>query len=137
MVLYIEDDPDDIFLVQHASKRVGLRDAIVALNSGIAALEMMSSGDSEGLRQRTAMILLDLNMPGVNGFQVLDALRVQEGWSRVPVVVFTCSENPRDMKEAYERGANAYVVKPRVLDELPDLLSSAYRFARRLGGSCG
>src|ERR1043165_7447002 len=78
------------------------------------------------------MLLLDLKMPRVNGFEVIDWIRRQPGLRRLLVVVFTSSELPEDINHAYELGANSYLVKPTEFSELEKLARTLENYWLRL-----
>ncbi|MDN3690218.1 response regulator [Cyclobacterium jeungdonense] len=74
------------------------------------------------------LVLLDINMPKINGFEVLEKLRSTSGWELIPVIVFSTSSNTADIKKAIRLGANAYMIKPLNIDEYQDLIRSTIHF---------
>lgn len=110
-VLLIEDNPDDVALTLRAFLQSNIANEVVVANDGVEALEILLPDDgSPGLQ--TAVILLDLNLPRVNGFDVLRRLREDPRTHLRPVVVLTSSDEDRDRVESYSLGANSYVRKP-------------------------
>ncbi len=73
-------------------------------------------------------ILLDLNMPRVNGYQVLEKLRVNPDWKKLPVIVFSSSTSENDVNTCYDLGANAYVTKPMDINKLSQVVQSIHSF---------
>jgi CheY-like chemotaxis protein len=112
-ILLVEDDADDVFLIGHAFERAGLKDQISSAENGRAAVVLFENFAAQpDCKDAPEFILLDLNMPVMNGLDFLRWLRSNARWRTLPVVVLTTSEDPRDISAAYELGANAYLVKP-------------------------
>lgn len=78
-----------------------------------------------------SLVLLDINMPKINGFEVLEKLRSTSGWELVPVIVFSTSSNEVDVKKAIRLGANAYLIKPLTIDDYQDLIRTTIHFWKR------
>ncbi|HZV36052.1 MAG TPA: response regulator [Verrucomicrobiae bacterium] len=119
-ILYAEDDENDAFLVQHAFAKAGMNSQLVVVNSGKAAIEYLSChaltpNPSTPLPR---LILLDLNMPGTSGLEVLKWIRNTPQLSTLVVVMLTSSNQEADIHRAYIQGANGYLVKPSKVDEL-------------------
>ncbi len=112
-VLLVEDDPHDVVLIITAFAEVGLGDQVVVVNDGVQALDYLLA--TNAFRSRSpgypAVVLLDVKLPLVDGFEVLQQIRSHPGTRLLPVVVLTSSNQERDRQRAYELGANGYVVK--------------------------
>jgi CheY-like chemotaxis protein len=106
-ILLVEDDTVDAMTVRRALKEVGSRRTVVHRLNGEEALEYLhtANGDMPGL------ILLDLNMPRMNGLEFLEIKQADERLRDIPVVILTTSTNARDIERSYELGAKAYIVK--------------------------
>jgi CheY-like chemotaxis protein len=125
-VLLVEDNPDDRDLLVHAWHRLGLPARLEVVHDGLAALEVLADHG----RQGPAVVLLDLKMPGADGFRVLERLRAAD--SRVPpVVVLTSSDEPTDVERSYALGASGYVVKPVKPDGYLEAVASIGTFWTR------
>jgi len=122
-ILVVDDDEDDLLTFQRAAARAHLANPIVCLNNGEEVVRYFSSAAAEN-RPAPVVIILDLKMPRMNGFEVLDWLRRQPGLRRIPVIVFTSSSQDPDIARAYEAGANSYLVKPVSFDRMIELLAS-------------
>lgn len=110
-ILLIEDNPDDVALTRRAFKKAGIHNEMVVAEDGAAALSLLLPSDgSDGLTP--VVILLDLNLPIIDGHTVLRQLRSDSRTMLLPVVVLTTSTEERDMVDAYTNGANSYVSKP-------------------------
>ncbi|WP_330173505.1 response regulator [Streptomyces sp. NBC_01498] len=112
-VLLVEDDPADAMLIEDALVERGMARDIAQVSDGVAALEYLrDSGNG-----RPDLIILDLNMPRMNGRELLAALKNDTDLGSIPVVVLTTSAAPDDIAGAYRQHANAYVAKPINLTE--------------------
>lgn len=112
-ILLVDDNDDDVEAALRAFKRTNLRNPIVRAATGAEALAL--------LRERKVspgLILLDLNMPGLDGRRVLSLIKGDAELRKIPVVILTTSSDERDVEECYQLGANTYVQKPVDLDGL-------------------
>jgi CheY-like chemotaxis protein len=113
VIVLVDDNEDDQNLTVKALARAGLTNEVVVLDDGLDALQYFEAAaltDSDA--QRTHLVLLDLNMPGLGGIEVLRRLRSAPSTHNLVVVVLTSSDEERDMLESYNVGANSYVRKP-------------------------
>jgi two-component system, response regulator len=106
----VEDNPYDEELTQRALAKNKIHNQIIVARDGAEALEHLF-GHAEASQEPPALILLDLNLPKLDGFEVLRRIRAQERTRLVPVVILTSSEQEEDILAAYQAGANAYVRK--------------------------
>lgn len=120
-VLLVEDSQADAFLVREAFARADITHPIKHCLSGQKALEYLQSAE-----HMPCLVLLDLNMPGKSGRDVLLEIRGQESTQGLPVLVLSTSDHPDDVDYCYRNGANSYVVKP---DDLENL-ANAFRALR-------
>ncbi|WP_055589632.1 response regulator [Peterkaempfera griseoplana] len=112
-VLLVEDDPADAMLIEDALLERGGARRLTHVADGVAALEHLRDPENA----RPDLIVLDLNMPRMNGREFLSVLKHDESLRAIPVVVLTTSAAPDDVAGAYQRHANAYVTKPVNLDD--------------------
>ncbi|WP_439632475.1 response regulator [Glycocaulis sp.] len=121
-LLLVEDDESDAFLTKRAF--ADMKGAnLMHVPGGQAALDALRSS-------RFDAMLLDLNMPGLSGHEVIEALREREDPELVPIIVFSSSSQPGDIDKAYEAGANAYVRKPDSLGGYQQVADAVCRFWR-------
>jgi CheY-like chemotaxis protein len=121
VLLYVEDDPDYADLVLLTFSRQGFPATIHHVSDGEAALAYLArSGSAEAPRPR--MILLDLRLPKVDGFEVLEVVKTTPALSSIPVVILTTSSSETDVARTYGHHANSYLVKPDEYATLDDLL---------------
>lgn len=113
-ILIVEDSADDFDATKRAFAKANLRNAIARAKSGEEALAYLRSPESA----RPGLILLDLNMPGLDGRKTLEIIKGTEELKKIPVVVLTTSDDERDVKACYALGANTYIQKPVDFDGL-------------------
>ncbi|MFJ4851509.1 MULTISPECIES: response regulator [unclassified Streptomyces] len=122
-VLLVEDDAADAMLIEDALTARGARN-LTQVEDGMAALEYLR----DPANPRPDLIVLDLNMPRMNGRELLAVLKTDEDLQTIPVVVLTTSAAPDDISGAYQRHANAYVTKPVNLDDFERAVQSIDTF---------
>ncbi len=124
-ILYIEDEESDIFLVRMAFKKGKIDVPLKTVRDGEAALHYLRGTGEYANRQEyplPGLILLDLNIPRLHGLKVLKWIREQPALAKLPVVVFTSSEQPKDIAAAQELGANDYQVKPSSIELIAETI---------------
>ncbi|WP_374519843.1 response regulator [Hydrogenophaga sp.] len=109
-ILLVEDNPMDLDLTLRAFNKRRFINAIEVARDGEEALAYIARWDAG--EPVPAVILLDINMPKVNGLEVLDRLKHHPVYRRIPVVVLTSSREDRDLAAAYDLGVNSYIEKP-------------------------
>lgn len=113
-ILIVEDSPDDFEATKRAFAKANLRNEIQHAVSGESALAYLRSETNA----KPGIILLDLNMPGLDGRRTLEIIKQNPDLRSIPVVILTTSDDERDVKSCYELGANTYIQKPVDLDGL-------------------
>ena len=113
-ILMVEDDPNDVELTLTALEEYNLANEVVVVRDGQQALDYLYCRGEFAARvnDNPAVMLLDLKLPKVDGLEVLEKVKADEGLKLIPVVVLTSSQEERDMIRSYKLGVNAYVVKP-------------------------
>ena len=111
-ILLVEDNPDDVALTMRAFKKNQILNKVIVARDGSEALDLLfGSADSPPI-DMPEFILLDINMPKINGLEVLERIRADETTRLLPVVVLTTSDEDRDRIDSYRLGANSYIAKP-------------------------
>ncbi len=126
-ILHVEDDVNDALLFQHACHKAGVAFDLQAVNDGEEAIAYLLGTERFSDRAQhplPQLVLLDLKMPRLSGFDVLEWLRNDERFKRLPVIVLTSSNHELDIKRAYDMGANSYLVKPVGFDALVEVVRS-------------
>ena len=116
-MLIVEDNPGDVRLLEEAFRELRADVNIQVAKDGAEALELVQAAQRPAMRQPD-LILLDLNLPKVNGHDVLVRIKTNPSTCRIPVIVLTSSRAESDVRRAYESHANAYLKKPSTLDGL-------------------
>ena len=119
VILIVEDNPDDETLCIRAFREARLANPIVVVHDGPAALDFLyrrgeHTGRTDGQPQ---LVLLDLKLPKLSGLDILERVRQDKAFDGVPIVVFTSSDDDREVRQAYQLGANSYVRKPVDFDD--------------------
>ncbi|WEH42964.1 response regulator [Streptomyces sp. NBC_01218] len=123
-VLLVEDDVADAMLIEEALIERGMTREINRVDDGVSALEYLRDPAND----RPDLIVLDLNMPRMNGRELLSVLKNDEQLSSIPIVVLTTSAAPDDVQDAYTQHANAYVTKPVNLDDFMETVQGIDSF---------
>ncbi|MBI1211826.1 MAG: response regulator [Alphaproteobacteria bacterium] len=113
-ILIVEDSPDDFEATKRAFSKANLRNEITHCESGEAALSYLR-GETNA---KPGIILLDLNMPGLDGRKTLEIIKNSEELKKIPIVILTTSNDERDVQACYALGANTYIQKPVDFDGL-------------------
>lgn len=123
-VLLVEDDPGHALLIQKNLRRAGLAPSIVVLDNGRKAADyLLKEGDyAPSGHLLPPFVLLDLDLPVLNGLQVLKIMKSDERTKRIPVIMLTSTDNPREIAQCYELGCNLYVTKPVEYDRFSDAI---------------
>jgi CheY-like chemotaxis protein len=111
-ILLVEDEAMDIDLTLQAFADARIANQVVVCRDGEGAIAYIDAHGAQSDARLPAVVLLDLHLPTVDGFEVLAHIRRHPVWRRIPVVVLTSSRECQDIARAYELGANSYIVKP-------------------------
>ena len=115
LILIVEDNDDDYLATMRAFKKANLANPVRRCTNGDQALDyLLQRGEfsAPDAAPRPNLILLDLNLPGTDGREVLHAIKADQGLQKIPVVVLTTSNAEQDIEQCYAAGANSYVQKP-------------------------
>lgn len=124
-LLLVEDDENDVFLMERAMAKANLSSPIHVAVNGQEAIDYLSGIGNYGDRSTYPLphcIFLDLKLPFINGFEVLEWMRSQPSLQGINVIVLTSSPEERDRQRATELGAKAYLVKPPTADSLREVI---------------
>ncbi|MGH8455289.1 MAG: response regulator [Nevskiales bacterium] len=113
-ILVVEDNPDDFYAIQRVFERAALRNPLVHCETGEGALDYLlgRGAYADADVERPALILLDINLPGMKGMDVLQTIRSEATLKSIPVIMLTSSKDDRDVLASFQGRADAYLVKP-------------------------
>jgi CheY-like chemotaxis protein len=126
-ILLVDDSENDLLLMRLAFEKAQFNGALQEVHNGEEAIAYLQGDAPYNDRAKfplPAVVLLDLNMPRKNGFDVLTWVRAQAGLRRVSIIVMSASMRPEDVERSFDLGANSFVVKPGTLDELIAMIRS-------------
>jgi CheY-like chemotaxis protein len=126
-IVLVEDNPSELYLMKLALEESGLEFEITSFQTGADALSALCPAGSGGPALPPDVILLDLNTPRGDGFEVLAGIRQNVRLSHVPVAIVTSSASPADKRRTELLGATTYIQKPTQLDAFLDSIGSAVR----------
>lgn len=127
-ILLVEDNDLDVEILKRGLARIGATHTLIRARDGIEALEMLKENATKRFLPDPYVVLLDINMPRMNGHEFLEALRKADDLKSARVFVFTTSQSKSDVDEAYRHNANGYIVKPNSASELTAVLQSLKNF---------
>lgn len=125
-ILIAEDDADDRFLLKAAFQENGFTDRLHFVDNGVELMDFLRTieADDASSARFPRFILLDLNMPKKDGREVLREIKQHPLWKRIPVVIFSTTNNEQEMRRCYELGANSYVTKPNSFEHLLKIVAN-------------
>jgi CheY-like chemotaxis protein len=140
-ILLVEDEPNDVFFMQRAFDKARLLNPLKVVTDGEQAIAYLKGDGLYANRTEYPfpfLMLLDLRLPKRSGFEVLQWVRAQPGLRRLLVVVLTSSKEGPDINQAYDLGANSYLVKPPQAEELTEVLHrlNSYWIAMNIPPEC-
>jgi CheY-like chemotaxis protein len=127
-ILLVEDNPGDVRLTQEAFKELQLTNEMSVVTDGAEALDFMHRRGEYDSVSLPDLVLLDLNLPKVDGIEVLKELKSDPELKRIPVIVLTSSSAEDDIVESYENYTNAYITKPVNPDQFVAVVRSMEEF---------
>ena len=116
-VLYVEDNPSDARLVKEAMSKSKIEYKLIVVEDGIEAMDYLKNKDKYSEVKRPDIILLDLNLPLMDGREVLKEIKLDSALKHIPVIVFTTSDSEQDVMKCYSLHANCYITKPFHLNQ--------------------
>ncbi|MBI5624070.1 MAG: response regulator [Elusimicrobia bacterium] len=137
-ILLVEDSPGDVRLAQEALRENGRRTQVVVAGTGEEALALLRDGGAAA-RLRPDLILLDLNLPGMDGRELLAELKMDPDLKAIPVVILSTSQHDADVSRVYDLHGNCYINKPMDYERFVELIRKIEDFwltvARLPGGA--
>lgn len=126
-ILLVEDNPGDVRLIEEVFKEAKIKNKLVVASDGIQALEILNGTEKEKPFMPD-LVLLDLNLPGKDGRELLEELKTHPLFKRTPIVVLTTSDADKDILKCYDLHANCYITKPVGFDKFVGVVKSIENF---------
>ena len=123
LILIVDDNEPDFLALQRVLKKIGAANRLKHCPGGQEALDYLRVAD-----EKPGIILLDLNMPGLDGREVLKFLKSDPELHSIPVIVFTTSDSEQDIQSCYDSGVNSYITKPVDLAQLTEVIANVHRY---------
>jgi chemotaxis family two-component system response regulator Rcp1 len=127
-VLLVEDNPGDVRLTREAFNEAQVTNHLHVVMDGLEAMDFLQRRGRHAEAPRPDLILLDLNLPGKSGREVLEKIKSDPGLRRIPVMILTSSKADQDLQRAYELHANCYIAKPLDFYQFVDIVRSIKHF---------
>ena len=127
-ILLVEDNPGDARLAQEALTENHVKHILYHVDDGLQALDFLYKKGEYHSSPRPDLILLDLNLPKINGHQVLAEIKSDESLRKIPVVILSISQSEKDIERSYELNANCFVTKPLDINEFIEVFGMIQNF---------
>lgn len=127
-ILLVEDNPGDVRLTEEAFDAISTETNLSAVSDGNVALDSLSRRRDDSSKTLPDIVLLDLNLPRMGGFEFLEAIQDDPDFANLPVLVLTSSKADEDVRESYQKCANAYLIKPTDPDEFVSIARAVENF---------
>jgi CheY-like chemotaxis protein len=116
-ILLVEDDPGHARLIEKNLRRAGISNEIIFVDNGQSALDYLDTNPCAQGTHECLLILMDLNLPVLDGYQVLERIKADERTKKIPVIILTTTDAPQEVTRCYELGCNIFITKPIQYDE--------------------
>ena len=129
-ILLVEDDEVDVMNIKRAFKKYKITNPLYIAGNGIEALEMLRSQNNQSsiIPEKRRLVLLDLNMPKMNGIEFLNEIRNDDNLKRTPVIVLTTSDEDKDRIEAYNLNVAGYILKPVTFSNFAEVMITLNKY---------
>ncbi len=124
-ILICDDDEDDLYLVKSVFNDTKFSNQTVYLKNGVELLDYLQNQKND---TAVGLVLLDLNMPKMDGREALKMIKSNPEFRRIPVIILTTSNSPQDIYQCYELGANCFITKPSSYEGLNDAIKTLSKF---------
>lgn len=127
-ILLVEDAPGDIRLTFEAFKKATIESLLHTVQDGQEALDFLEQKGLHSGAPRPDLVLMDLNLPKLHGFDLLTRIKANDRLKNIPIVILTSSQNEEDIQKAYELQANCYLLKPSKLEDFFQIIRGVEEF---------
>ena len=127
-ILLVDDNPDDVMIAKRAFAKCEIRNKVYVTENGEEAIQFLRKEEAFKAVPTAGLVVLDLNMPKVNGFEVLKVIKGDEKLKSIPIIVLTSSSRSEDIDRAYKLGANSFIVKPAAFEDFIEAVMEIKRY---------
>lgn len=127
-ILIVEDNPADVYLIRECLTDRGIIPHLHIVSDGDEALRFLEKRSPFENKPLPKLVMLDLNLPKISGFQVLEFIKKDIRFKAIPVIILSTSSSTKDISQSYSLNANCYVVKPKDLDDFSRVVGSIEDF---------
>ncbi|PVX23105.1 MAG: response regulator [Candidatus Bathyarchaeum sp.] len=127
-ILLVDDSPDDIMIAKRAFAKCEIRNKVYVTEDGEEAIHFVRKEGRFKDAPTAGLVMLDLNMPKVDGFEVLKIIKGDEKLKIIPIIVLTSSSRSEDIDLAYKLGANSFIVKPAAFEDFIEAVMEIKRY---------
>lgn len=127
-ILIIDDSSGDVMMIKDAIEERGIAHTISVANNGLEGIQMLEDLAKKNDNTLPDLILLDINMPKLNGHEVLDRIKSNELIKQVPVIMLTTSASKSDILKAYKKYSNCYIIKPSEFMDFESIIKAIENF---------
>jgi CheY-like chemotaxis protein len=127
-ILLVEDNEGDIFLIREAFEEIKSKNNLEVVKNGEAALNFLSNSDKCKDKKLPDLIIMDINIPKINGHEVLEKVKRNSNWKHIPIIILTTSSSKLDILKSYEKMANCHIVKPNEGEEFSQVIQNIENF---------
>ncbi len=121
-IVMVEDDDGHALLIERNLRRAGIGNELVRMDNGAKTIDYFFGPDSDQAKNQKTLVLLDLNLPQIDGYEILKRLKGDDRTKAIPIIVLTTTDNPREIDRCYELGCNVYITKPVEYDNFSDAI---------------
>jgi len=131
VVVLVEDDEDYYLLMKEAFDKTGFSDELHWIKDGEEFMNYLDGSELSGYSKddtKSMIVLMDLNMPRMNGFQALEKMKADKRFRQIPVIVLTTSKSEEDITRSYSLGANAFITKPSDFSKIVQMVEGIQKY---------
>jgi CheY-like chemotaxis protein len=121
-IVMVEDDEGHARLIEKNLRRAGIGNDLTHIENGAKAIDYFFGKEGGNTKQQQTLVLLDLNLPEIDGYEIIRRLKNDDRTKAIPIIVLTTTDNPREIDRCYELGCNVYITKPVEYENFSDAI---------------
>ncbi|MFA5363681.1 MAG: response regulator [Candidatus Bathyarchaeia archaeon] len=127
-ILLVDDNPDDVMIAKRAFTKSQIHNKVFVTEDGEDAIQFLRKQGKYIDVPTAGLVILDLNMPKIDGFEVLKTIKGDDKLKSIPIIVLTSSSRPEDIERAYKLGCNSFIVKPASFEDFIEAVMEIKRY---------